>query len=567
MHGWTRTAITMLVLVAPLSGQTSRNADLLGYWGAERMAGPLVRGELLLTRRGNAWTMAAGGMEATGIASGDSLVIALPGAQGTLRAWNIATAPQAFWVQPPGNIGPYATPLTLVRLGANAWRATITPLDDRMSLYVHVTADTGGTMRAVIRNPDFNFGGRWPWFRLTHGDGTVTFVDPATNRGRFTQPYDSTERTITFFFSDPIVLRPRTVDQVPGFTPRIGTTTYSYRTPRALGDGWAVRPAAAAGMNDSLLTALVQRIVSADPAGSDFPAFHSLAVAHRGVLVLDEYFRGYAAEQVHDLRSASKTFTGVMAGIAMARTGAFTMNTSAAQALDAPTLDPRITLGHLLTHRSGLACNDDDDTSPGNEDVMQQKSSDWYGYAIALAQLHPPGEHYAYCSAGINLAGAAIARATRTWLPRFFDTQLARPMQITRYAVNLMPDGQGYSGGGVQMRPRDFLKFGEVFLRGGTWHGQRIVPASWVRESTAHQSDVPGGTTDGFAWHRYTLAAHGRSYEAYAAGGNGGQVMLVVPALDLAIAVTAGNYGQFAIWRKIWEEIVPQYIMEAVETR
>ncbi|MEO5825429.1 MAG: serine hydrolase [Gemmatimonadales bacterium] len=565
----TCTLIALLGLAPPVCAQQgTANADFLGYWGAERFAGPLVRGELLLTRSTTGWTLGAGGMEARGPANGDSLVITLPGEQGTLRAWNLGgPAPEAFWIQPPGNIGAYATPLTLARISPSAWRATITPFDDRMSLYLHITPDTAGTMRAVIRNPDFNFGARWPWFRLTRGDGTVTFVDPVTGRGRFTQPYDSADGSITFFFSDPIVLRKRSAEQVPGLMPRIGATTYSYRTPMLLGDGWPTRSASAVGMNDSLLTALVQRIIATDPDKNDFPAIHSVVVLHRGVLVLDEYFRGYAADQVHDLRSASKTFTGVMAGIAMARTHAFTMESSIATLLDAKEMNPDITLAHLLTHRSGLACDDDDEMSPGNEDIMQEKSKDWYGHAIALPQLHPAGAHYAYCSAGINLAGAAIGRATHRWLPRFFAARIAKPMQIDRWAMNLMPDGEGYSGGGMQLRPRDFLKFGEVFLRGGKWHGRQVVSAEWVDVSTSKHSDVPDGSTDGYAWHRHTLTAGGRAYETFEAGGNGGQFMIVIPALDLAVAVTAGNYGQYQVWRRIREEIVPQYVMAAVGHR
>ena len=52
--------------------------------------------------------------------------------------------------------------------------------------------------------------------------------------------------------------------------------------------------------------------------------------------------------------------------------------------------DPRkatITLGHLLTHNSGLACDDNDDNSPGNEDKMQQTSRDWYHYTLDLPMV------------------------------------------------------------------------------------------------------------------------------------------------------------------------------------
>ena len=75
--------------------------------------------------------------------------------------------------------------------------------------------------------------------------------------------------------------------------------------------------------------------------------------------------------------------------------------------------DPRkaqITLAHLMTHSAGLACNDNDDDSPGNEGTMQgqTRQPDWWRYTLDLPQAHDPGSRYAYCSANINLVGGAL---------------------------------------------------------------------------------------------------------------------------------------------------------------
>jgi CubicO group peptidase (beta-lactamase class C family) len=246
-----------------------------------------------------------------------------------------------------------------------------------------------------------------------------------------------------------------------------------------------------------------------------------------------------------------------MAGVAMYRGAKFDMSTRVGST--------PITVGQLLTHSSGLACDDNDDNSPGNEDVMQsqKKELDWYRYFIALPKAHEPGTTYAYCSGGINFVGSVIAKSTGSWLPAFFDRYVAQPMQITHYGINLMPTGEAYSGGGMHMLPRDLLKFGQLYLNGGTWNGTRLMSAEWVARSTARQIDVPDGSQDGFGWHRHVLKVGAKAYQTYEASGNGGQFMIVVPELELAVVATAGNYGEYRVWRQIREALVPEIMRAA----
>jgi hypothetical protein len=69
---------------------------------------------------------------------------------------------------------------------------------------------------------------------------------------------------------------------------------------------------------------------------------------------------------------------------------------------------------------------------------------------------------------------------------------------------------------------------------------------------------------DGLAWHLFTLHAGGRTYREFGANGNGGQLLIALPELDLVVGFTAGNYNSCGVWRKFRVELVPEVIIPAI---
>jgi len=99
----------------------------------------------------------------------------------------------------------------------------------------------------------------------------------------------------------------------------------------------------------------------------------------------------------------------------------------------------QITISHLLTHSAGFACDDNDDASPGNEEVMQtqKQQPNWWKYTLDLPIIRDPGTKSVYCSTNLNLVGAALTGATRAWLPELFDRTIARPLQISKITTGI----------------------------------------------------------------------------------------------------------------------------------
>ena len=366
----------------------------------------------------------------------------------------------------------------------------------------------------------------------------------------------------------------RDENTAPRFHPRTpGASTYVHRTPVTGDDGWKTASLESVKLDPKPIAALVQSLQGATATDVHAPYIHALLIARHGKLVVEEYFHGHGKAQVHDTRSAGKTLASVLLGIALEQKKGVTVQTPVARLLPgyAPLFqeDPRkqrLTPEHLVTMTSGLSCDDDDGDSPGNEDVMQSQRAerDWHRYAAALPMVREPGGTKAvYCSAGINLLGAIISRQSGMRLPEFFEQRFARPLDIRDYHINLMPNGEGYLGGGIYLRPRDALKLGQLVLSGGRWNQRQVVSPRWVEASTQRHAEFSIDHGYGYAWHLHELNVGERTYREYAAEGNGGQFVIVVPELDLTVMIAAANYGDFARWYR-FQDLVPQYVIPAV---
>ena len=601
-------SVGLLLALSELPAQSAAPDDFLtGIWSSETRLGPALRGELTVVREGSGWRASLSGATARFRVTGDAVRFAFPGNAGGFRgvlAGDRRTI-AGFWLQPAGDTKDredpggssqaFASPLVLTRAGKSAWRGTVRPLDDRFTLYLRIFRGEDGSLLGAFRNPEQGSHGPAMQLAVARDGDAVTFAarpDPAEPEVRMSATLLRPPDRLRIRWPDAgrdLELTRRTPFEAAGFFPRPpGEAKYVYRQPSDTGDGWATARAADAGMDEAVLARLVQRLIDADPSVRRPALIHSLLVAYKGKLVLEEYFFGFDRGQPHDLRSAGKTFSSVLLGAAMRRGAKISPETRVYPLLAAmgpfANPDPRkstITLAHLLTHTSGLACDDNDPASPGNEMTMQmqERQPDWWKYTLDLPVAHDPGSRYAYCSAGTNLAGAALTTATRTWLPELFERAVAAPLQFGRHYWNLMPTGEGYLGGGAFLTPRDFLKVGQAYLDLGQWHGRRIVDAPWVKISTAPRVSINPATTgldpqkfpeyygegvDAWAWHLSELHSGDRTYRDYAATGNGGQLLIVVPDLELAVVFTAGNFGQGGIWGRFRSEIVPREIIPAI---
>lgn len=323
---------------------------------------------------------------------------------------------------------------------------------------------------------------------------------------------------------------------------------YRCTEPPAFGDGLRVGTPGP----QTLTCAVAAEIVNGVLDGTH-PDVRAILVHHKGALLLEEYFYGYHRGRPHPMRSLTKSVIAMLAGAAVDR-GLLRADEPALGRLGYTSVanpDPRkerITLTDLLSNQSGLACDDRDSASPGNETKLYD-SADWAEAFVNLPVLSDPGRIGRYCSFGILTAARMVERAAEQPLATFAQEVLFTPLGIApadwRWTF-VLDRSQRNEFGQIYLRPRDMLKLGLLIQQRGLWQGRRVISESWVDAAVAKQSRVDDSDYGLGIWHRwYNVAstAGPRRVETIMLSGNGGQKVYIVPSLDLVVVFTGGAFN------------------------
>lgn len=272
-------------------------------------------------------------------------------------------------------------------------------------------------------------------------------------------------------------------------------------------------------------------------------------VLRKGQVVAERYYNGETATDLHDIRSAGKSVTALLMGIAIDRSRVKAVTDPVQrywpEARGSAIGD--VALADVLTMRSGLAAFDEDPASPGNEDKLDE-APDPLAFILAVPRERPPGSAYRYNSMTSAVAGIVIAKASGQTMEGFAGKHLFAPLGITRW--RWAADAAGYTKGqgNLSLTLRDFAAIGEMVRGDGTYRGRRIVSAAWLRQSLAPKVGIAevDRYADGYGyfWYSKSYQIAGRPVRVSFASGNGGNKLYVVPQLDLVVAITSSAYGK-----------------------
>jgi CubicO group peptidase (beta-lactamase class C family) len=290
-------------------------------------------------------------------------------------------------------------------------------------------------------------------------------------------------------------------------------------------------------------------------ARGDYPKTTSVLIMRNGNLAYEGYFGEGSRELLNNTRSATKFMTTLALGAAIGdhaipseqvRAFAYLSDLKPFQN-DTPAKDA-MTLKDMLTMSSALACDDNDDNSPGNEDNMHSQTN-WTRWAVDLPTMQGYSRDasalgpWRYCTTNAFLLGQIIQRATHVPVDRYTEDKILTPLGISRWNWSYSPAHEAMTGGGLALRSRDLAKIAWMVVSEGRWRGRQIVPAGWIGAALTIQRASRADQNYGyFIFEEDYRTACGVQPVWYMAG-NGGSQILMLRQLSAAVVITRTAYN------------------------
>jgi CubicO group peptidase (beta-lactamase class C family) len=305
---------------------------------------------------------------------------------------------------------------------------------------------------------------------------------------------------------------------------------YDGYDPEELPDGWEISDAAQEGLDPASLEAIYRDFFDE----GRYPTARGLLVVRHGKLVAEAYARDRGdRERLHNVQSVAKSVTSLVAGIAL--------DDGLLPSVDVPLFDlmPQhfdddpikrsLSLRHALTMETGLTPYSDKDTG-----AFMYSGGSSVEKILHQPLVSEPGTTFYYTDDSPQLVSAAVQAVSGRSLEAFAGERLFVPLGIGGWRWERHGDGVTFGAIGLWLRPRDMARIGQMVLQKGTWNGRRVVSESWIEESM----QVRANGDYGYYWWIYD---DGR---VYGAKGAGGQMIFIVPELDVVVVLTCDSSAQ-----------------------
>jgi CubicO group peptidase (beta-lactamase class C family) len=281
-----------------------------------------------------------------------------------------------------------------------------------------------------------------------------------------------------------------------------------------------------------------------------------LAILHDGVLIHEEYNRGNKRESLAIQMSVSKGMASFLIGVAL-EDGAIDsvddLVTKYVPELIGSAYEG-VTLKQVLEMSSGVRWSEDYGRLDSDlvQSVVAMRLGSLDEFTASVPRENEPGTYNRYASIDTHVLGMVLRGATGRPYKDYFEEKLWSRLGAEDDAYLLVDTkDEPLVFGGVNIRLRDMVRFGELYLNGGrNFLGEQLVSENWVRTSTTPdalrlQPMVDNPESDSAFGYKYQwwipLYPDGNDYSAI---GIYGQFIYINPARKIVIAKTSAytNY-------------------------
>ena len=288
-----------------------------------------------------------------------------------------------------------------------------------------------------------------------------------------------------------------------------------------------------------------------DALDRSIEGMHGVVVVRHGQVILEGWWKPYAAETPHSLYSLSKSFTSTAVGLLIGE-GKLSLDDEVLKFFpdDAPAEPSKnlksMRVSDLLRMSTGHQA----------EATVAAKDQPWTKTFLAQPVPFKPGSHFLYNTPATYMCSAIVQKVTGQTVLDYLRPRLFDPLGIKDPTWGTSPQGVSLGGYGLSIRTEDIARFGQLYLQGGKWDGKQLVPAAWVEAATARQTS--NGSAPNSDWDQgYGYQFWRSRHNAFRGDGAFGQYCIVMPDQDTVVAINSGVKDMQALINVVWDQLLP----------
>ncbi len=156
----------------------------------------------------------------------------------------------------------------------------------------------------------------------------------------------------------------------------------------------------------------------------------------------------------------------------------------------------------------------------------------------------PCGSAFMYDSSGSFILGALAERLTGMKLIDYLREKLFDKIGISKEARFLYcPGGHSWGDSALLAMPRDLLLAARFMLNGGSWNGEQLLDAGYVKDATSKLIDTNAGGGTGYSDQGYGYQIWKSYDDSFFFNGMGCQFALCIPSTDVIMIYNGDNQG------------------------